>query len=286
MQQNKKMKKKIAIFSAALVLSVPIVPAFAQVSDLAVRPGEGEIRTKKVQVEINEDSVEAGTQKTGARAERKELAGERVAAKRLEFEAKKEKMAADRCQNIEQRIASRVNRYENNGQMLAKVYGNMKTRLTRLSAQLKASGADTTKLDADLATLYARIDKLLADQANFMTTLKASQTAACGSTEGDFKTQLENARKVPEIIKQGRTEIKTMFQTTIKADLQAIMVQLGGTLETTAAPQTSEATEVEDNDEVEVKKEVTKKKTVTNGTSSTSSSTSSTSSSTSTTTAQ
>lgn len=251
------MNKKIAIFSAVVALSVPIAPVFAQVSDLAIKPGDGEIRTKRAQVGLRDDTVEVGTEKTEVRIQKRELAGERVAAKRLEFEAKKEKMAADRCQNIEKKIASRVNRYENNGQMLQKVYGNMKNRLTRLSVQLKASGADTTKLDADLAVLQTKIDKLLADQANFMTNLKSSQTAACGSTEGDFKVQLENARKVPELIRQDRTEIKTFFQETIKADLQAIMLQLGITPDAAEATEPAKTTEIESSKDAEEQKDGT-----------------------------
>ncbi|EKE24949.1 MAG: hypothetical protein ACD_5C00347G0006 [uncultured bacterium] len=220
------MNKKIAIISAAFVLSLPITPVFAQVADLAVKP-EGEVRG---QVKMQERKQLA---QEGADAPEVKVKKEMAAQKRLEFQDKKEKMVADKCQNIEKKIANRVNRYENNGQMLTKVYGNMKTRLARLSAQLKTSGADTTKLDADLVILSGKIDKLLADQASFMATLKTSQTAVCGSSEGEFKTQLENARKVPELIKQDRTEIKTFFQTTIKEDLQAIMVKLGGTLEAT-----------------------------------------------------
>lgn len=260
------MNKKIAIISAAFALSVPIIPAFAQVADLAIKP-EGEVRGQvRSQVKDKQLAQEAGTDTQT----KKQLNAE----KRLEFQDRKEKMAADKCENIANRIANRINRYENNGQMLQKVYGNMKTRLTRLSAQLKTSGADTAKLDADLVTLYAKIDKMFVDQTEFMTALKATQTATCGSTEGDFKTQIENARKVPELIKQDRADIKAFFQTTIKADLQAIMVQLGITPEAT---EPAEAVETEDEGRVEIKKQKRNSAETTTGTTSTTSSSTSTS---------
>lgn len=261
-------------------MSIPIAPVFGQVSDLAVKPEGVESRgQKRAQLQTEEISSSTGTAAAvTAQIERKGLAQQ----KRLELQDKKEKMAQDRCKNIESKIATRVNRYENNGQMLQKVYGNMKTRLERLATRLKAAGADTTKLEADLATLYGKIDKLYVNQTAFMTTLKESQTFVCGKTEGEFKTKLEEARKVPEIIKQDRTDIKTFFQTTIKADLEAIRATLG------EAPEAAETPEVEGVKPVKVNKQKKNSTTTTTveGTPTTSSSTTSTSTSTSNTTTQ
>lgn len=271
------MNKKVAIFSAAMLLAVPIVPAFAQVSDLAVKPDDMEVRTKRAQVQIKDDSVKTETEKNEIRTQKKELA-EKASAKRVEFEDRKEKMAEEKCKNIESKIASRVNRYENNGQMLQKVYGNMKTRLQRLTAQLKAAGADTSKLEADLVTLNGKIDKLYADHGAFMMTLKETQTFVCGKTEGEFKGKIDQARKVPEIIKQDRADIKNFFQTTINADLEAIRTALGindDVVETEEAEKETTS--------VKIDKEKKNKTTVTEGTTTV---TSSSSSSTSTTTQQ
>ncbi|HBR71905.1 MAG TPA: hypothetical protein DEA27_03860, partial [Candidatus Moranbacteria bacterium] len=155
-----------------------------------------------------------------------EVKKEEAAKKRLEFQDKKEKMAEEKCKNIEKKVATRANRYENNAQMTNKVYGNMKTRLDRLTSQLKSAGADTTQLEKDLVTLYAKIEKLKTDQAAYIATIKESQVSACGKTEGEFKTKITEARKVPELVKTARADIKNFFQTTIKADLQAIRATL------------------------------------------------------------
>lgn len=262
------MDKKIALFSVAMALTIPIVPVFAQVSDLAVKPAEGETRGKRAQVQQAEDVTRPEKPEVGG--QRKELT-EKMQQKRLEFEDRKEKMAEEKCKNIENKIANRVNRYENNGQMLQKVYGNMKTRLQRLSAQLKAAGADTTKLDADLVVLNGKIDKLYADHAAFMFTLKETKTFVCGKTEGEFKTKIEQARKVPETIKQDRADIKNFFQTTIKADLEAIKTTLGLTTE---APEVE--AEADEKTSVKVNKEKRNRTIETEGTTSVSSSSSST----------
>lgn len=261
------MNKKIAIISAAFALSVPIMPVFAQVADLAVKPEGANRGQMRAQLQENGQTNPETTQQLQDRREQ-------AAQKRLEFQDRKEKMAETKCKNLENKLATRIGRYENNGQMLQKVYGNMKTRLDRLSAQLKAAGVDTTKLNTDLAALYVKIDKLYADQAAFMVTLQESQTAVCGKTEGEFKTQIENARKVPEVIRQDRNDIKTFFQTTIKADLQAIRAQLAET-NTTEAVKTEEPRTTTS---VKVKKSKDNDVTTSTGTTSTSSSSTSTTS--------
>jgi len=68
--------------------------------------------------------------------------------------------------------------------------------------------------------------------------LKDSQTFACGKSEGEFKTKITEARKVPELIKQDREDIKKFFQTTIKADLEAIKTKLAAEKATTATAPT------------------------------------------------
>lgn len=272
------MHKKILIFSAVAMVAFPPVAAFAQIPDQAVKQAEkrapirAELKTEREQVRVEKAEFK----------QQVETKKEAMAQKRLELQDRKEKMVEEKCKNIEAKIETRIGRYENNGQMLQKVYGNMKTRLERLTARLKSTGVDTTQLEKDLATLYGQIDKLQADQATFMTTLKESQSFVCGKSEGEFKGKLEQARKVPETIKQDREDIKKFFQTTIKADLQAVKAQL----EKQAAQQvkTRETKETTDSkkDSVRIEKQKKNSTTITAGSETSTSSSSSTSSSTST----
>ncbi|EKE20139.1 MAG: hypothetical protein ACD_8C00050G0002 [uncultured bacterium] len=216
------MHKKIALFSAIAIATIPFAPAFAV----------GEQMTQTKAQETKEERIK---NRTLAIEEKQEARS----AKALQFQDRKEKMEEAKCKNLENKIANRVKRYENNGNMLSTVYGNMQTRLARLLERLNTAKADTAKLTADLAILDGKIAKLKTDHATFMTTLKDSQSFVCGSSEGEFKNKLEEARKVPEIIKQDRQDIKDFFQTTIKADLKEIR---------TALAEEKEATEPEDDE--------------------------------------
>lgn len=193
---------------------MPIAPAFGSDSETTASGYENGSNLRQ-QRETGRN--ELATLGEGIQNEKNKLA-----EKRLEFKESKEKMNEERCKNIETRIATRINRYENNRQMFQNVYGNMQTRLERLLAKLKAAGADTTQLEKDLVTLKTKIDKLETDQATFISTLKETQDFACGKSEGEFKAKFNEARKIPDVIRADRQDIRNFFQTTIKADLKTI----------------------------------------------------------------
>lgn len=253
------MNKKIALTTLAFAIIAPTSLVFAEENQQEVTSAQESQReqakkalevtreqnkqTLETQRETNKRNIEdkRETTKQGFEDQREQNKQE----KRLEFQDKQEKMVEERCKNIETKIATRIGRYENNGKMLQNVYGHMQARLSRLIVRLDSVGADTAKLKADILILNGKIDKLKTDQAAFMATLKDSQTFVCGKSEGEFKGKLEQARKVPELIKQDREDIKNFFNTTIKADLQIIRKQLAVQKEAAEATETPEVKKTE-----------------------------------------
>lgn len=216
------MNKKTILLSLVATTAIPMTTALAQPNE-AIGAAREQMRAgiEAQKQEIQQIKQQNQTDKSLMK-ERVQAVKDTMTQKRLEFQASKEKMAQDKCTNIETKIATRINRYENNGEMFQTIYENMQARLTRLVERLKSAGADTTQLESDIATLNTKIEKLKSDQATFMTTLKDSQTFACGKSEGEFKAKIDGARQVPEVLKKDRQDIKDFFQTTIKADLQSI----------------------------------------------------------------
>jgi len=192
------MNKRIAMFTIGAVAIIPLSGAYAQNSN-------------GVRIQKNEEIQQ---RKEELRLEREEL------------KAKRKENREQWCNNVQTRIDTRVNRYENNQAMYQKVYSNMKTRLDRLAANLKEKGADTTKLEADLKTLAEKVAKLDSDYATFITALKETTSSTCGQSDGEFKKQLGEARNIIPTIKADRQNIKNFFQTTIKKDLQTIRQKL------------------------------------------------------------
>jgi hypothetical protein len=151
--------------------------------------------------------------------------------------AAKEKLLEARCKNIQTRLETRINRYENNGQMFETVFGNMLARMQRLSDRLKAKGIDVSKLEADLITLNGKINKLFSDQESFMLTLEAAKSITCSEVDREnsteTKTKIGEARKVFQTLHEDRLDIRNFFKETIKPDILAIRQQIASQETTT-----------------------------------------------------
>lgn len=225
------MNKKIALATFA-TLAFPVAVTFAQATPTTTMENSTLNKGQERRAQVTQAKNELAQQKNELRQTRET------------FRNTKEKMNEQRCKNIETRVDTRLKRYRNNEQMLQNVFGKMKTRLDRLVVKLKAAGADTTTLEADLVTLQAKIDKLNTDQASFMATISETQTFACGKSEGEFAEKLGEARKISPLIKQDRQDIRNFFQTKIRPDLQAIRKTLSDEeeiiSEKTEVPETSE----------------------------------------------
>lgn len=203
------MNKKIAFFAAAMAVAVPVFAQAENTANTAAKAAREENQAARKELAQQKDQMKIEIQ-----------------TKKAEFKDAKEKMTEQRCKNIETRVSTRIGRYENNQQMLQRVYSNMTTRIERLISKLDAAGADTAKLKTDFATLKTMIDKAYADNTTFINSLKTTQEFACGKSEGEFKTKIGEARTVLPIVKEDRIAIKNFFQTTIKDDLQAIRSSL------------------------------------------------------------
>ena len=129
---------------------------------------------------------------------------------------------AKKCETIKTRLETKITRFENSKQRDQRVFGNLKSRLDRLSNRLSSTGTDTTKLKADLATIYSKIDKLMADHDAFLSDLTSTKENSCSITATEMKGKIGEARKVATTIHQDRLDVRNFFLTTIKADLMAI----------------------------------------------------------------
>ena len=233
--KKKQMHKKIALMAAIAAVIIPTTVTFAKGAGAQIQDGAGDMQRDRIQTQIGTpNDSETNPQFRQFRQENEQLNNKQQEINKIKdiFKQSKEKMTAERCKTAENRVSTRLNRYSNNDKMLETVYGNMTTRLDRLTAKLKTAGADTAQLEKDLATLKTKIADLKTAQTTFMATLNETQGFACGKSEGEFVGKLGEARKVDSTVKTARTAVKNFFQTTIKTDLAAIRA----TLKTAAAP--------------------------------------------------
>jgi hypothetical protein len=234
------MNKKLIALSAAFAVIVPLTSVLAEDNEPTNSSYEENKKISERQREENKRLMENNREQN-----KQEMEKQREENKQ-KMEALREGKKQERCKNTEERITTRINRFEEGHSMFQTVFGKMKARLERLVTRLDAAEADTTKLKTDLQTLYGKIDKLTSDYNAFIAGLKETQPLTCGQSEGEFKGKLGEARKqLPQII-QERKEIRTFFQETIKADLMEIRKQLGITREENKAEKESENERNED----------------------------------------
>jgi DNA repair exonuclease SbcCD ATPase subunit len=242
------MNKRIAFLAIGIVAVLPLSGAFAQ-AEIAVKPTTEEVSQKRAEIQTRREEL-----KTTAEEKRAEIQTrkEEMKAEMEELKAQRKQNREQWCKNVQTRIDTRVNRYENNQAMYQKVYSNMQSRLQKLSEMLAKKGGNVTQLNADLVKLGELIKKLDTDYASFITGLKETESVTCGQSDGEFKKQLGEARNVIPLIKEDRLAIKNFYQTTIKKDLQTIR-------------QTIAAANPQDADDTDTKVEETEKTTKSSG---------------------
>lgn len=124
------------------------------------------------------------------------------------------------CSRITSRVDERISKYNTYSTNVDAQLLKIEARLNEVSAKLKANGADTTTLDAQIKILIEKKKLLRTDKAAFIAKLTESKQFACGASQGQFKTTMEAARVLHQKVMTDRRDIKTYIDGTLKITLQ------------------------------------------------------------------
>ena len=118
---------------------------------------------------------------------------ERLQDKKDEIQAKKDDIVLQRCENIENRIATKIARfYENKASHIEK-YNTLKAKLEEIVTSLADKGIDTTDLEAHIAVLNDMILEYAQAYADFIAELESVESTACGEGN-DFRDDMKAIR--------------------------------------------------------------------------------------------
>jgi len=173
-------------------------------------------------------------------------AAARAAAKEERETAKEERQEAkeEKCKNVESRIEAKMNKYENGNVSVEDVYKRLKERIRNMVTRLENNGIDASKLEDDLAVLEQKINQVSSSYDTFIAGLEETKTYACGESEGQFRTKLQEAKKLMANVRTGRQETRSFVVNTIIPDIKALREQLKTKIE--EQNQTKEQTQLED----------------------------------------
>ena len=142
------------------------------------------------------------------------------------FKLKKEKLAEEKCLRVQERIQNKEGNLEQVKEKHMSVYSNMVARIQKFIDRFKTAGLNTTKIEADLVTLQAKIEEFKTAYANYSAKFKESKTAACGDTEGGLRGKLVDARAELKITHDIAADIREYMRTVILVDLKELKAQM------------------------------------------------------------
>lgn len=147
-------------------------------------------------------------------------------ARQQAIQDKKEKFIETKCKAIETKISNKLATFDNRKAFHIKIYQNVRTRVNNVVNKWTGRGYDTTKLKADLTTLDTMIKDATSLYTAHIEDLRATQTYACGKSQGEFVSQLNTSRKSFTTFNQKLAEIRNFIKTTIVPDLTALKDQI------------------------------------------------------------
>lgn len=214
------MKKEIAVFGVATFAVLGICFSAQAVA----RPTAEEMEAKKAERPNSTGGAQAQGQLS--KENRGEMKEDRDETKALRKERN--------CENIEKRVQTRVNRYENKQSQHRNVFGGLLTRTEALVTKFKAEGLNTSKLETALVVLKEKVGALETEHQTFIDGLKATETIACSESEGKFREKLGEARKMTTEVREGIVEIREHYKNVVRVEILALRDQLITTDETEA----------------------------------------------------
>lgn len=217
----RRIKGLFGLMAAMTMMAVLIGSAFAEEDGIQDRATE-----RQQKMELQEARQEA------LRAKQAELQAERVAkaaeleAAKAERQAEREAKVLERCDRVATRIAEKLSRYEENQNRHASTYNRMTIRLSELLDRLEEKTVDVSTVRALVAEFDALNTSAQLSLAAAMSGLEASQSYACGQSEGDFKAALQGARDLFGQVRERTAAVRSYYHDTLKPAILAFRESL------------------------------------------------------------
>jgi maltooligosyltrehalose synthase len=239
--KQKAMNKKVALASALLLLAMPFASVLADdtttSNNTPSTPTDCGTMPTRPAAPASASDLQTFRQQmhTYFQCEHGNIQGQHQT-----LTADKQANTQQRCQNIQTRISDRISRFNGDKSNVGDKFGDMVARLQQLSTNLSAKGVDVTQLNANIATLQTKINQVLSDQSALVSALQTLQGEAptmCGTSHGQFMSDLMADRQNILKLQQDRLAVRTFFVGTIQPELMAIRQSLATTSASTNTAQ-------------------------------------------------
>jgi hypothetical protein len=127
-----------------------------------------------------------------------------------------------RCTVLNQKVELTLTRYTNNLPRHKATYQSMQQKVEQLLAKAKAAGKDTAELEADLTVFRGKVQTYAGQVDAVMKQLEVTKQYNCGSSEGQFRAALIEARRLAQQAHQTGLDLRLYYQKEIRADLNTL----------------------------------------------------------------
>lgn len=142
-----------------------------------------------------------------------------------EVTERKEQRVHALCDVIEERVQSKITRFEQNKDDHVDKYERVRQKLEDVVEKLEDEGFDVT----DLKEHLLEFDQMIKDYAqmyvDFIESLENTQNYACGESEGDFKEALEKSHELLRMVREKRKELREYYRDVIRQDIKDLRQQ-------------------------------------------------------------
>lgn len=146
-------------------------------------------------------------------------------SKRDNVQDRVDQVIENRCDRVTERVDTRISRYEENKDKHITRYNKIKENVTNLINKLESKGYDLSKLKEDLTILNLKIQEFASSYTIFIDKLAESKGYACGDSEGQFRSTIEESINLLKEFRQNAEDIIDFVKSTIKPNIEALRNQ-------------------------------------------------------------
>lgn len=156
-----------------------------------------------------------------------------------EREQRAETRALERCEQITERLTTRIGRVNEATERQTALYERLASRLDNVIASAEAVDYDTTALSEAQDAVAQQIEAFVTISTDYTSDLAASADVACGETPVAYGSAISGARESLREVRAAALAVRTTFrEQAIPAlqDLRAFLAALESTTVETEAP--------------------------------------------------
>ncbi len=141
------------------------------------------------------------------------------------FDENKEERRERVCENIEERVDGRVERFREHRLNHGNMYTELLDKLRNIVARMQEFGLDTEALEVDIESLDVMVGDYSDLLAQLIDSIDNVRGYACGDKDEDFREYLADSKELLKSVRDQRIAIREFYRDEIREDIKDLRTQ-------------------------------------------------------------